>query len=97
MTADELAVNAVAGGYFGSKAEEIGERAGSGMMSATGTIVEGSANVSINGKRAAFVTRKVVCSKTGHQPGDMIAEPVKRDRIYMPVFAQMYTAYGELQ
>ncbi|AQS83644.1 MAG: PAAR domain-containing protein [Acetobacter aceti] len=74
VTAGELAVNVVAGGYLASKAEEIGERAGSGMTSATGTIVEGSSNVSINGKPAAFVTRKVVCSKTGHQPGDMIAE-----------------------
>lgn len=74
VTAGELAVNVVVGGYVASKAEEEGESIGSGRTSATGAIVEGSSNVSINGKPAAFVTRKVVCSKMGHQPGDMIAE-----------------------
>ncbi|MCH4091008.1 PAAR domain-containing protein [Acetobacter sp.] len=73
-TATELVVNVVAGGYAVEKAQEIGESLGGGMTLPTGTVAEGSSNVYINGRRAAFVTKKVLCSKPGHQPGDMIAE-----------------------
>ncbi|QDH17193.1 PAAR domain-containing protein [Swingsia samuiensis] len=73
-TVGEIVVSGAVGSYLSSKTENIGENIGSKMQASTGLVVEGSSNVFINGKPAAFVTKKVVCSKIGHPSGDMVAE-----------------------